>query len=80
MAVKPGPSLGKWGAARKVDSTYLFGTQEEIDNRVNTGYDAPPDNHVPKFVQIAPVNTGQNTNNAGQKLRSGNLKFSRGPY
>jgi hypothetical protein len=80
MAVKPGPAMGKWGAARTVDPTYLFGTQEEIDNRVHTGYDNPPDHHVPHFVQISPVNTGKNTNNAGQALRSGNLKFSKGPY
>lgn len=78
MSVKKGPSLG-WGGAKEPDPTYLFGTPEEITNRVHTGYDRNPENHVPHFVQIAPANTGANVNNAGKTLRTGNLKFSRGP-
>jgi len=78
MAVKKGPALG-WGEAKQPPDEYRFGTPEEIANRVHTGYDRSPENHPTHFVQISPTNTGANVNNAGKILRSGNLKFSRGP-
>ena len=81
MAVKRGPNpAGPIGNAKQPDSTYLFGTPEEINNRVNTGYDHPPQEYAPHFVQIGPGNTGQSVDdNANRRLRAGNLKFSGGP-
>lgn len=57
---------------------HLFGSEEEIQNRINAGYepDRIPQNRFPSFRQIEPTVSGVDLNNPTLLPRQGDLKFS----
>jgi len=62
------------------NAKYLFGSPEEVANRINTGYpsDKNPTTHPPSFTQIPPSISGESANDPRFKHRSGDIKFSGG--
>lgn len=60
------------------NAKHLAFTDEEIANRVNTGYepDRIPTERYPAFRQIEPSVSGRDLNDPSMDARSGNLKFS----
>jgi hypothetical protein len=64
------------------DPKYMFGTQEEVDNRAgDTGYpqDRDPTHRPPAFHQIPPrPDSGRDLNDVDFAHRAGDIKFSGG--
>lgn len=75
MAVRKNRSLGAFGNTKQVPDRYLFGTPEEISERVNTNYPTPPPQAPTSFQQIRPGGSGGDVNNAAPTGRSGNQKY-----
>jgi hypothetical protein len=69
------------GRVFSFDPKYLFGTDQEVANRVSTGYpaDRNPTHRAPAFVQIPPVAaSGRVLNDVEFAHRAGDIKFSEG--
>lgn len=60
---------------RRAPDTSVFGTPEEIANRVGGTFKTLPDNVPSNFRQIGPDAGGANPNNASPRRYSGNQKF-----
>lgn len=75
-----GPLAGGNNVFSGSHDKYLFGTPEEVANRINTGYpaDKNPATHPSDFTQIPPKISGENANDPKFQHRSGDIKFSRG--
>ena len=71
------PALARnaYGGLRVPDPKYLFGTQEEIDDREATGYVTSPAMVPPAFKQIVAGPTSKDLNSPGPVSRQGSSKF-----
>ena len=71
------------GARANLDPKYVFGTDAEVENRMNTGYNnnpgTIPQNNAPSFKQIGPEASGRSANEPNIESREGSMKFSGGP-
>jgi hypothetical protein len=71
-------NLGQYGPLKSPDPRYLFGTEEEINDREATGYilsGTPPETRPPAFSQIVAGPTSKDLNAPGPVSRQGNSKF-----
>ncbi len=58
-----------------VPAKSVFGTPEEIGNRVGGTFRTLVDNHPTNFRQLGPEGKGGNANDQPMKTKSGNAKF-----
>lgn len=70
--------LGVFGTTKSPPDYTLFGSPEEIDDRVATGYrltGTPPENAAPSFQQIRPGPTDKDANRPSPTDYRGDTKF-----
>lgn len=63
---------------RRVPAERMFGTPEEIQNRVGGTFGTLPDNAPSSFTQIGPGTGGARPDALSPQKRSGNQKFGDG--
>jgi hypothetical protein len=70
---------GAFSTMRAIPEKYLFGTDEEIGNRVATGYVTNPAGTPPSFAQIRPGPTGKDANTPELKQYTGAKNYDGNP-
>ena len=73
--VRKNKALGAFGNTKAVPDRYLFGSPEEVAERVATNYVTPPSAAPSSFQQIRPGPSGGDINSTQPTGRSGDQKF-----